>query len=132
MTSAGDVLVVDDDPDMVEVMLALLRDSGYEARSAANGRQALAVVAERAPALVLLDMLMPVMDGWQCARALRSKYGRHIPIVVVTAGEHVSARGQEVDADDVLPKPFEVKDLLRIVERYVKAPQQHHGGFTTT
>ncbi len=119
MDAPRDVLVVDDDPDLVEVILLVLSGAGYAARSAANGRQALEAVKARMPALILLDMLMPVMDGWQFARELRARYGRAVPVVVVTAAEHARARGEEIGADEVLPKPFDVDDLLRLVA--------HHG-----
>jgi CheY-like chemotaxis protein len=121
MNGARDVLIVEDNSDIAEIMLLVLRRAGYTARSAPNGRRALEEVAARVPALVLLDMLMPVMDGWQCARELRARYGHAIPIVVVTAAEHARARGEEIDADDVLAKPFNLPDLLRVVGRYVDA-----------
>jgi DNA-binding response OmpR family regulator len=66
-------------------------------------------------------MLMPVMDGWQCARELRAKYGNTIPIVVVTAAEDARARGAAIGADAVLSKPFELDELLRLVRFYVDA-----------
>ena len=115
---AADVLVVDDDPDMVAIIRIMLDDSGYQVRCARNGKEALESVAEKMPAVVLLDMLMPVMDGWQCARELRARYGRQVPIVVVTAAEHAGARAEQVGGDDVLAKPFEMAELLRIVARY--------------
>jgi len=117
---SGDVLVVDDDADMAEVMEMILSEAGYRVRSARNGREALEVVAARKPDLVLLDMLMPVMDGWQCARELRARYGRAIPIVVVTAAEHARARAEEVGSDGVLSKPFELSLLLRLVRQHVE------------
>ena len=123
MSLGHDVLVVDDDPDMVEVMETVLNDAGYETRAACNGRQALDVVAARMPALILLDMLMPLMNGWQFAREFHARYGAGAPIVVATAAEHVHSRGDAIDAADVLPKPFEVSDLLRVVARYMPAPQ---------
>lgn len=118
MNTPKDVLVVEDDPDMVDIMLLVLREAGYAARGAENGKQALEAVAAQMPALILLDMLMPVMDGWQFARELSARYGRVVPIVVVTAAEHAQARGEEIGADDVLPKPFDVDDLLRLVVRH--------------
>ena len=122
MTRCKDVLVVDDDPDMLEVMELVLHDAGYPTRSALNGQLALDAVAQGMPALILLDMLMPVMNGWQFAREFRARYGNAVPIVVATAAEHVRARSDGIDADDVLPKPFEVADLLRVVGRHVPAP----------
>lgn len=122
MNWCNDVLIVDDDADMLEVMELVLRDAGYPTRSAMNGRLALDAVANGMPRLILLDMLMPVMNGWQFAREFRARYGDAVPIVVATAAEHVRARSDGLDASDVLPKPFEVADLLRVVARYVPAP----------
>lgn len=119
---SADVLIVEDDPDLSDVMLLALREAGYPARCASNGREALDAAAINLPGLVLLDVLMPVMDGWQCARELRARYGRALPIVVVTAAEHVRARSQELGADDVLPKPFDIDEFLRTVARYYGAP----------
>jgi CheY-like chemotaxis protein len=118
----GDVLVVDDDDDMAAVLVMMLELAGYRARSVGNGQEALDAVAARRPALVLLDMLMPVMDGWDCARALRARYGRQLRIVVVTAAEHLRARTRDLDVDGVLPKPFEIDELVRVVSRYIGAP----------
>lgn len=114
----GDILVVEDEPEMADAMLRVLNLAGYAARSAGDGSEALAAVADRRPALVLLDILMPVMDGWQCARELRRRYGDSLPIVVVTAAEHARHRAAELGADAVLPKPFELRDLLDVVSRY--------------
>ena len=126
---ADDVLIVDDDPDMVTIIRIMLDDAGYQVRSARNGKEALESVAAKMPAVVLLDILMPVMDGWQCARELRARYGRRVPIVVVTAAEHAGARAAQVGGDDVLAKPFEMAELLRIVARY--APRNESGSAST-
>jgi len=123
VTRCNDVLIVDDDADMLEVMELVLRDAGYPTRSALNGREALDAITRGMPALILLDMLMPVMNGWQFANEFHARYGKEVPIVVATAAEHVRARTNGVDAADVLPKPFEVADLLRIVGRHVPAPR---------
>lgn len=122
MAPREDVLVVDDDADMVDAIVFVLNEAGYSTRVARNGKEALEAVARRRPSVVLLDMLMPVMNGWQCAQELRARYGRAVPIVIVTAAEHVRARVGEVDADDVLPKPFDVNDLLRVVARHSAGP----------
>lgn len=127
MTGCNDVLVVDDDPDMIEVMQMVLNDAGYPTRTAFNGQQALEQVAAHMPGLILLDMLMPIMNGWQFAREFHARYGMGAPIVVATAAEHVHSRGDAVDAADVLPKPFEVSDLLRVVSRHVPAAARPAG-----
>lgn len=116
------VLVVDDDPDMVDVIGVILAAEGYEYKTASNGLEALDAIDGARPAVVLLDMLMPVMNGWQCAEELHHRYGHTVPIIVVTAAEHADARAREIDADGVLAKPFEIEDLLRIVGRYCGHP----------
>ena len=117
------MLIVDDDLDMIEVIEMVLHDAGYATRAALNGQQALEAVAADMPALIVLDMLMPVMNGWQFAQAFRSRYGRAVPIVVATAAEHIERRRNGLDVTDVLPKPFEVSDLLRLVSRHVELPR---------
>lgn len=121
----GDVLVVDDDPDIVDIVLLVLRDAGYAARSARNGVEGLEAVAARIPGLILLDILMPVMDGPRFARELRARYGRAVPFVVLTAAEHARARAEELGADGVLPKPFDVDELLRVVRQGLEAGASH-------
>ena len=126
MSTSPDVLVVEDDQDMADALLHLLEIWGFPARHAEHGKAALDAVESQMPAMVLLDMLMPVMDGWQCARELRARYGDSLPIVVVTAAEHVQERSKEIGANEVLPKPFEMKRLRTIVERYASAARGTH------
>ena len=115
-----DVLFVDDNADLRASVHLMLDLAGYEVRCAENGKEALDAVAEKLPAVVLLDMLMPVMNGWQCATELRARYGRNVPIVVVTAAEHAHARAAQIGGvADILQKPFNMDDLLRVVARYV-------------
>jgi CheY-like chemotaxis protein len=123
-----DVLFVDDNADLRESVHMMLDLAGYEVRCAENGKVALEAVEEKMPAVVLLDMLMPVMNGWQCATELRARFGQNVPIVVVTAAEHAHARAAQIGGvADVLQKPFNMDDLLRVVSRYVprKAPVEH-------
>jgi CheY-like chemotaxis protein len=122
VTGGGDILIVDDDADMTEVVELILQEAGYPTRIAANGRDALDAVETAMPSLILLDMLMPVMNGWQFAREFHARHGDAVPIVVASAAEHVRSRGDEIAANDVLPKPFEVSDLLRVIGRHVPAP----------
>ena len=113
--SAPLVLVVDDDPDMLDLETDTLARAGYRVARAENGMQALERITEEIPAAVLLDMRMPVMDGWAFARALRDKYGRSIPIVVITAAEDSKLRADEVGAEASLGKPIELEALLETV-----------------
>jgi CheY-like chemotaxis protein len=86
------VLVVDDDPDLLELVGEVLVDRGYRVALAHNGVEALERIDEEVPDLVLLDMRMPVMDGWTFARHLRERWGRSIPVVVMTAAEDSKLR----------------------------------------
>jgi len=79
---------------------------------------ALVEAATRGPDVILLDMKMPVMDGWEFARVYRAAPGQHAPIVVVTAAADAAGRAAEVAADGHLPKPFDLDDLFRVVDEY--------------
>ena len=115
MRQRGDVLVVEDDEDLAELVEMILTDVGYEVRTAGDGAAALELVRARMPGVVLLDMRMPVMNGWEFAREFRARFGRAAPIVVVTAAENARARAEEIGAEGWLEKPFDVDDVLRMV-----------------
>ena len=112
------VLLVEDDLDLLGMVQLLLSGEGYEVITATNGREALDQVAQAMPGLILLDMKMPIMNGWEFAREFRARYDRQAPIVVLTAAEDARKRAEEIGAEDYLGKPFEIDDLLRIVTRY--------------
>ena len=114
-----DVLVVEDDGDLAEVMTIALVGAGYGVRTAGDGLDALAKIQERVPALILLDMCMPRMDGWDFARELRRRQVVSVPIVVVTAAEHARQRGTEIGAQDVLSKPFSLEALRGVVAKHM-------------
>ncbi len=116
--SAG-ILVVEDDLDLLGLVEMLLQDAGYPVRTASNGLQALERTAEAMPGLILLDMRMPVMNGWEFARAFAQRYGRAAPIVVVPAAENARLRAEEIGADGWLEKPFDLDDVLATVERFL-------------
>ena len=115
MTGAR-ILVVDDDPDMQDVMALALEAGDYQVCRASNGQEALEQVEACAPDLILLDMRMPVMDGWTFAAELRRRHGHRIPIVVCTAAEDARRRGLEVGAVGCLSKPFELEEMLHLVQ----------------
>lgn len=114
------MLVVDDDEAISEVVTLALRDEGYRVVTARNGAEALTLTDRQAPAVVLLDMLMPVMDGWAFARAYRERGGKS-PLVVMTAAADSAKRAEEVSADAVLSKPFGLDQLLDTVRRFATA-----------
>jgi CheY-like chemotaxis protein len=114
------VLVVDDDTSILDTVSAILTGEGYEVVSAASGQEALDAVAKKHPVVILLDMRMPIMDGWAVARALRGQ-GINVPIVVMTAADSAQRWADEVGADGYLAKPFGLDELLAAVERF-RAP----------
>jgi CheY-like chemotaxis protein len=71
------------------------------------------------PAVILLDMKMPVMDGWAFASAYRQQSGPHAPIIVMTAAHDSRQRASEIAADGFIPKPFDLDDLLALIRRYL-------------
>lgn len=122
---AARILVVDDDADMVMLLEIALRNAGYEVDTAADGEQALAAVAARAPDLVLLDVTLPVLDGWQVLRRLKEdpRTGA-IPVVMLTArtSERDLIRGQLEGAVRYIHKPFELDRLLAAVAEALQPP----------
>jgi CheY-like chemotaxis protein len=120
-----EVLVVEDDTDLLALLEMILADAGYRVRTARDGRAALDRVGEQMPAVILLDMRMPVMNGWEFAREFRARHGRAAPIVVVTAAENARARAEEIQADGFLAKPFDLADVLGAVERHAGAGERH-------
>ena len=115
---ARPVLVVEDDPALGRVIELVLRDAGYMVVSANDGQEALDKIDQQRPGVVLLDMKMPVMDGWEFASELRARHGRAVPVIMVTAAWDSQQRAQEIGADDYLDKPFDINDLVRVVEQH--------------
>ena len=109
------ILVVDDDASIRQLVLAVLGDMDYPVRSAQDGRAALQLAGEETPALVLLDMRMPIMDGWEFSRRLREDVG-DVPVIVMTAARDAADWAREVNAKGYVAKPFELDDLIRAVE----------------
>jgi CheY-like chemotaxis protein len=114
--SSGPVLVVDDDPSILDVMSMALELAGYPVKSARNGAEALTVFDTDPPSVVVLDMRMPVLDGWGFARALEHR-GVRVPILVVTAAQDARGWADQIKANGYLSKPFEIQDLLASVAR---------------
>ena len=112
------VLVVDDDESIRDLVEMALSAEGHQVMTAPDGAAALEAIAVSPPDVILLDMKMPVMDGWAFARAYREAPGPHAPIVVVTAAQDAASRAAEVAADGHLPKPFDLDELFRVVAEY--------------
>jgi two-component system, chemotaxis family, chemotaxis protein CheY len=111
------ILVVDDDPEILAMLRDFLESEGLVVRTAANGAEALDALDEVAPALILLDMRMPVLDGWAFAQRVRERRLAY-PIVVMTAAESARAWAEEIGATGYIAKPFDVNELLQTIERH--------------
>ncbi|HVC33923.1 MAG TPA: response regulator [Chloroflexota bacterium] len=118
------VLVVDDDPSIREMLSDFLAMEGYEVETAADGSEGLRAVEESSPSVIVLDMRMPVLDGWGFARELRER-GIKLPILVVTAAQSPRRWAEEIGADGYLAKPFDLIDLLTAIERISPTPNGH-------
>jgi len=116
-------LIVDDDPDIVRLVRYNLSHSGYEVQSAGTGREALELVQKQPPDLVVLDVMLPDVDGLEVCRTLRQQpSSRRIPILMLTArGEEIDrVVGFELGADDYVAKPFSPRELVLRVKSILR------------
>ena len=120
MTRAARILIVEDDDNIRDLVDLVLSGAGYEVVSAPDGQAALQAIGQARPDLVLLDMRMPVMDGWEFARQYRAQPAPHAPIVVLTAARDAAERAAEIHANGYLGKPFDVDDLLTLVSHHTQ------------
>ena len=114
------VLVVDDHPPTVRLIQTALEQEGYSVLSAANGAECLLAVHREEPDLVVLDVIMPVMDGFQTLRVLReNERTKHLPVVILTIrkSDEDILEGWKIGADLYLTKPFRVDELVAAVKR---------------
>jgi two-component system phosphate regulon response regulator PhoB len=117
------VLIVDDDPDIVRLVSYNLSHAGYEIQTAATGRMALELVQKQPPDLIVLDLMLPDVDGMEVCRSLRQQLpSRRIPIVMLTArGEEIDrVVGFELGADDYVSKPFSPLELVLRVKSILR------------
>lgn len=114
------ILIVDDDRPSLKMTAFLLREEGYTVFTADNGRDALRMIDDRAPDLLILDVMMPGMDGWEVTRQLRRT--TNLPIIILSAKGETSDRvfGLDLGADDYLAKPFEPSELLARVRSVMR------------
>jgi DNA-binding response OmpR family regulator len=114
------VMVVDDDPNALDIVRTFLESRGYTVATAQNGNQALALLEDVRPDLVLLDVMMPGMDGWEVARVIKNhpKYG-DTRVVMLTARSDFADKheGLRAGADDYMVKPIKLAELAERVER---------------
>ena len=114
------VLVVDDDPDIRELLFTALEDEGFEVVPAGNGEEALAIIRTFRPDVIVLDLMMPVMDGWQFAAELRSR-DEDIPLVLLSAAPDLESHAKTLAAAEIIEKPFELSELLPKIARVADA-----------
>ena len=121
MTTRKQVVCIEDDPEMIELIRLILNRSGIQVHGAAGGEEGLKMIMEMRPELVLLDLMMPDMDGWEVYQQMKSdEMMRDIPVIVVTA------KAQSIDkalglhiakVDDYIAKPFSPQELMDSVEK---------------
>ncbi|SRR5258708_22941039 len=118
------LLVVDDDPRITDLVRRILAYDGYSVAVAATGDEALSRVLERPPALIVLDIMLPGVDGLEVTRRLRAA-GDNVPVLLLTAKDAVADRvtGLKTGADDYLVKPFAPEELLARVEALLRRAQ---------
>ena len=124
-TNLKSILCIEDEPEMIDLMRLILGRRGFSVKGAAGGIEGLRVIRAERPDLVLLDLMMPDMDGWEVYQQMKADENtKNIPVIVVTA------KAQSIDkvlglhiakVDDYLAKPFSPQDLLSSVERVLKS-----------
>ena len=121
MADAKKILVADDEEQLALALKIRLQTQGYQVITVNNGQQVVARAAEEKPDLIILDVLMPVMDGYSCLRELNTRFGRgKIPIIILTARERMKDLFELEGIEDYVIKPFDHEDLLVRIERVFK------------
>lgn len=119
------ILVVDDEPFIVETLRFALEHAGYSCLLAYDGEDGIRMAREENPDLILLDIMLPKLNGFQICRLLKfdERY-RHIPIIMLSARAQARDRliGKEIGADEYVTKPFDLPALLQVIARYLPAP----------
>lgn len=110
------VLIVEDDADLRQTIKWMLEDEGFSVETAGDGREALDQATRRKPSLVLLDMGLPIIDGFGVAAGLHQAYGDSIKILTLTADGRAAEKSQRIGAIGYLHKPFDLDALITAVE----------------
>jgi DNA-binding response OmpR family regulator len=131
MASGKRVVCIEDEPEMIDLVKLILSRKGYQVAGAMGGREGLEAVSREKPDLVLLDLMMPDMDGWEVYQKMKADDAtKGIPVIVVTA------KAQSIDkvlglhiakVDDYITKPFGPQELLESVERVLARQPQGQG-----
>ena len=127
MSEKKKILLIDDDPDFVEAVKVIVENGGYEVKVAYDGQEGLEAVEEEKPDLIVLDVMMPVMNGHEaCAKLKGNKDTADIPVILLTAvadrvttSKYTHRDKLESDAEDYMPKPIEPKELLELIKNWL-------------
>ncbi|MDH3283701.1 MAG: response regulator [Acidobacteriota bacterium] len=125
MTPARAILIVDDDPEILDMTSTLLRSAGYQVFESRNGDEALAELRRGRPALVLLDISMPGMNGWEVLRLVKEdEETTHVPVVMFSVNYEIREKlhALQQGAVDYVTKPFDTEGLLRRIGEIIGAP----------
>lgn len=118
------IMIVDNEPDIVYLVKKMLEKKGYEVTQASNGRECLQKINKEKPDLVLMDVIMPGIDGWEVARKLkRNNKTKNIPVAMFTImndEEHVKKSFEYARADEHIGKPFSRDEMLATIERVLQ------------
>jgi len=119
------ILVVDDEPKIVEIVKAYLEKDGFKVATAYDGRAALDAFSHESPDLVILDLMLPEVSGWDVCRRICQESGT--PVIMLTARDEITDKvvGLELGADDYVTKPFEPKELVSRVKAVLRRAQGH-------
>jgi twitching motility two-component system response regulator PilG len=116
------ILIVEDEESLLKLESILLTSRGYEVKGVADGKAALSVLAEMRPDLVLLDIMLPEIDGFEVCRQIKSgETTKHIPVIMLTAkkSREDMARGEQVGADWYITKPFKSAMVIETIQRFL-------------
>ena len=117
------ILIVDDEADIIEILQFVLESEGYKCYTAFDGEEGLKLAREIHPDLIILDVMMPKINGYKISRLLKydNKY-KDIPILMITARSQEEDKiiGEETGADEYITKPFEFGDIIEAINRYLK------------
>jgi CheY-like chemotaxis protein len=120
------ILIVDDDPDILQTLGLCLSTEGYRVLMASNGKEALEVLSNARPNAILLDLMMPVMDGWQFVAELEKRGWRKAPLLILSADRAVQGHAAKLRAEAHLAKPFDLDELLGKVQQLTGGPSGGH------
>jgi two-component system KDP operon response regulator KdpE len=117
VATKGKIMLVDDEPSILKVLSIKLRVSGYQVISALNGDEALKLIKSEKPDVVLLDVIMPGMDGFEVLQKLRAF--SKLPVIVVSARPEYSRQAMTLGANAFIAKPFDIDELLKKIEQFL-------------